>query len=129
MVIAWFVCLYFYDPSSQPFVPQGDDVMETVKPLPAWRGFWYLVSAHSSPPSPGVATLRSGRGALVAEEDGNVDPIEVTLYSGVVTFRDSKRPPVAFQGIRAISCIAVARRVLFGDVAFDFVARSMGSTR
>jgi predicted lipoprotein with Yx(FWY)xxD motif len=87
--------LYLFDPSSQPFIPQGENLMETVKPLPPWRGFWYLVSARSGAPSPGVATLRvealpSGQRALAAEEDGNVDPIEATLYSGVLTFSHSK---------------------------------------
>src|SRR5665213_1414507 len=56
--------LYLFDPTSQPFVPQGENLMETVEPLPPWRGFWYLVSAHSGAPSPGVATLHSGERTL-----------------------------------------------------------------
>jgi predicted lipoprotein with Yx(FWY)xxD motif len=87
--------LYLYDPSSQPFLPQGENVMETVKPLPPWRGFWYLVSTRTGALSPGVATLQvetlpNGQHALAAEEDPNVDPIEVTLYSGAVANGDSK---------------------------------------
>jgi predicted lipoprotein with Yx(FWY)xxD motif len=87
--------LYLFDPSSQPFVPQGENFMETVKPLPPWHGYWYLVSARSGAPSPGVATLRSetlpsGQHALAAQEDANVDPILVSLYSGGVTFGPSK---------------------------------------
>jgi len=87
--------LYLFDPSSQPFVSQGENLMETVEPLPPWRGFWYLVSAHSGAPSPGVATLQvetlpNGQRALAAQEDGKVDPIEVTLYSGELTLGDSK---------------------------------------
>lgn len=82
--------LYLFDPSSQPFTPQGENFMETVKPLPPWHGYWYLVSARNGAPSPGVATLDveslpNGRRALAAEEDGNVYPIEATLYSGTAT--------------------------------------------
>jgi predicted lipoprotein with Yx(FWY)xxD motif len=82
--------LYLFDPSSSPFVPQGENFMETVTPLPPWHGFWYLVSASSGAPSPGVATIEDetlpgGQGALAVEEDGNVDPIRVTLYSGATT--------------------------------------------
>ncbi len=78
--------LYLFDPSSSPFLPQGENFMETVTPLPPWHGFWYLVSARSGAPSPGVTTIESellpdGQRALAAEEDGNVDPIEVTLYT------------------------------------------------
>lgn len=87
--------LYLFDPSSQPFDPQGENFMETVKPLPPWHGYWYLVSAHSGAPSPGVATLQaealpSGERALAVEEDANVDPIKVTLYSGPNTIGASK---------------------------------------
>jgi predicted lipoprotein with Yx(FWY)xxD motif len=79
--------LYLFDPSSQPFTPQGENFMETVRPLPPWHGYWFLVSATSGAPSPGVATLAletlpDGRRALAAVEDGNVDPIKVTLYEG-----------------------------------------------
>jgi predicted lipoprotein with Yx(FWY)xxD motif len=79
--------LYLFDPSSQPFVPQGENFMETVKPLPPWHGYWYLVSARTGAASPGVATLHvetlpSGQHALAATEDANVEPIDVTLYSG-----------------------------------------------
>jgi predicted lipoprotein with Yx(FWY)xxD motif len=80
--------LYLFDPSSQPFTPQGENFMETVTPLPPWHGYWYLTSARTGAPSPGVATLEvetlaNGKHALAVVEDGNVDPIEVTLYSGV----------------------------------------------
>jgi predicted lipoprotein with Yx(FWY)xxD motif len=82
--------LYLFDPSSQPFTPQGENFMETVRPLPPWHGYWYLVSARSGAPSPGVATLEvetlpGGRRALATKEDGNVDPILVTLYAGFGT--------------------------------------------
>jgi predicted lipoprotein with Yx(FWY)xxD motif len=87
--------LYLFDSASQPFTPQGEGFMETVKPLPPWHGYWFLVSAHSGRPSPGVAVLRSetlanGEHALAAQEDTNVDPILVSLYSGIVTFDPSK---------------------------------------
>jgi predicted lipoprotein with Yx(FWY)xxD motif len=80
--------LYLFDPSSEPFVPQGENFMETVRPLPPWHGYWYLVSAKDGAPSPGTATLetetlRTGARALAVVEDGNVDPIKVTLYYGV----------------------------------------------
>jgi predicted lipoprotein with Yx(FWY)xxD motif len=79
--------LYLFDPSSQPFTPQGENFMETVKPLPPWHGYWYLVSANNGAPSPGVATIETetlpgGKRALAVREDGNVDPIKVTLYVG-----------------------------------------------
>jgi predicted lipoprotein with Yx(FWY)xxD motif len=82
--------LYLFDPSSQPFVPQGENFIETVKPLPPWRGYWYLVSARSGAASPGgasiqSATLPSGQHVLAAQEDANVDPIDVTLYSNQST--------------------------------------------
>jgi len=87
--------LYLFDPSSKPFDPQGENFMETVKPLPPWHGYWYLVSTRTGAPSPGVATLRpetlpDGQRALAAQEDGNVDPILVSLYSGMVTYGPSK---------------------------------------
>lgn len=79
--------LYLFDPSSQPFRPQGENFMETVSPLPPWHGYWYLVSARTGAPSPGVATIEeetlpNGVHALTVMEDGNVDPIKVTLYAG-----------------------------------------------
>jgi predicted lipoprotein with Yx(FWY)xxD motif len=78
--------LYLFDPSSKPFDPQGEDFMETVKPLPPWHGYWFLASARTGAPATGVATLEiatlpNGQHALATEVDGNVDPIEVTLYS------------------------------------------------
>lgn len=87
--------LYLFDPSSQPFAPQGENFMETVKPLPPWHGYWYLVSRSNGAPAPGVATLETetlpgGNSALAVEEDGNVDPIKVTIYSGVVAVGPSK---------------------------------------
>ncbi len=87
--------LYLFDPSSQPFVPQGEDFMETVKPLPPWHGYWYLVSALDGAPSPGVAVLTSetlpeGKQALAVEEDANVDPIKVALYVADATGGPSK---------------------------------------
>lgn len=87
--------LYLFDSSSEPFNPQGEGFMETVKPLPPWHGYWYLVSALSGAPSPGTAVLRSeslanGQHALATQEDTNVDPILVSLYSGMVTFGPSK---------------------------------------
>jgi predicted lipoprotein with Yx(FWY)xxD motif len=79
--------LYLFDPSSQPFAPQGENFIETVKPLPPWHGYWYLVSTSNGAPSPGVATIVSetlpgGKHVLAVEEDGNVDPIKVTAYFG-----------------------------------------------
>jgi predicted lipoprotein with Yx(FWY)xxD motif len=87
--------LYLFDPSSQPFTPQGENFMETVKPLPPWHGYWYLVSAHDGAPSPGVATLdveslSNGGRVLSAREDGNVYPIKVALYSGTATSGQSQ---------------------------------------
>src|ERR1700722_6460141 len=66
--------LYLFDPSSQPFAPQGENFIETVKPLPPWHGYWYLVSAMNGAPSPGVATIEretlpSGTRALAVEGD------------------------------------------------------------
>jgi predicted lipoprotein with Yx(FWY)xxD motif len=77
--------LYLFDPASRPFVPQGEDFMETVSPLPPWHGYWYLVSSRTGEDAPGVAvlsseTLPSGKSALAVEEDANVDPTFVTLY-------------------------------------------------
>jgi predicted lipoprotein with Yx(FWY)xxD motif len=87
--------LYLFDPSSQPFAPQGENFMETVKPLPPWHGYWYLASARTGAPSPGVATLRietlpNGHRALATQEDGNVDPILVSLYSNSAARGPSK---------------------------------------
>lgn len=87
--------LYLFDPSSTPFTPQGENFMETVKPLPPWHGYWYLVSARDGSPSPGVAdlestTLPSGERVLGVREDGNVDPVNVTLYTGHHSFGPSE---------------------------------------
>jgi predicted lipoprotein with Yx(FWY)xxD motif len=78
--------LYLFDPPSSPFAPQGENFMETVRPLPPWHGYWYLVSARTGAPAPGVATienetLSSGRHALAVDEDANVDRLAVTVYS------------------------------------------------
>jgi hypothetical protein len=86
--------LYLFDPSSQPFMPQGENFMETVKPLPPWHGYWYLVSARDGAPSPGVATLEAetlpmGQRALALEVDDNVDPIKATLYASASATSES----------------------------------------
>lgn len=87
--------LYLFDPSSQPFVPQGENFMETVKPLPPWHGYWYLVASRTGAPAPGVAALEveslpNGQRVLSVEEDPNVEPIRVSVYAGTVSFGDSK---------------------------------------
>jgi predicted lipoprotein with Yx(FWY)xxD motif len=87
--------LYLFDPSSQPFAPQGENFMETVKPLPPWHGYWYLVSATNGAPAPGVATLETetlsgGQRALALVEDGNADPIKVTVYFALPIIGPSK---------------------------------------
>jgi predicted lipoprotein with Yx(FWY)xxD motif len=78
--------LYLFDQPSTPFAPQGENFMETVRPLPPWHGYWYLVSSRTGQPAPGVATLVSevlsnGEQSLAIEEDANVDHLAVTVYS------------------------------------------------
>jgi predicted lipoprotein with Yx(FWY)xxD motif len=82
--------LYLFDQPSSPFVPQGENFMETVRPLPPWHGYWYLVSSLTGAPAPGVATiegevLSNGDHALAVEEDANVDHLAVTVYSATLT--------------------------------------------
>jgi predicted lipoprotein with Yx(FWY)xxD motif len=78
--------LYLFDSTSKPFAPQGENFMETVRPLPPWHGYWYLVSSRTGEPAPGVAiiedeTLANGAHALAVEEDANVEHLAVTVYS------------------------------------------------
>jgi predicted lipoprotein with Yx(FWY)xxD motif len=78
--------LYLFDQPSSPFAPQGENFIETVRPLPPWHGYWYLVSSRTGEPAPGVATieeetLSNGNHALAVEEDANVDHLAVTVYS------------------------------------------------
>lgn len=77
--------LYLFDPVSQPFDPQGEGYIETVKPLAPWHGYWFLVSSASGEPSPGTATietgtLKNGTKVLSVEVDENVSPIAATVY-------------------------------------------------
>ncbi|MGH9019561.1 MAG: hypothetical protein ACRDV0_00880 [Acidimicrobiales bacterium] len=77
--------LYLFDPSSQPFLPQGEDYMETVAPLAPWHGYWYLVAAATGNPVAGrvtvaAETLPDGRRAVGVVVDPNVDPIVVSAY-------------------------------------------------
>jgi predicted lipoprotein with Yx(FWY)xxD motif len=78
--------LYLFDQPSRPFAPQGENFIETVRPLPPWHGYWYLVSSRTGEPAPGVATiegevLSNGDHVLAVEEDANVDHLAVTVYS------------------------------------------------
>jgi predicted lipoprotein with Yx(FWY)xxD motif len=78
--------LYLFDQPSSPFAPQGENFMETVRPLPPWHGYWYLVSSHTGAPAPGVATIENetlpnGEHALAVDEDANVEHLAVTVYT------------------------------------------------
>jgi predicted lipoprotein with Yx(FWY)xxD motif len=77
--------LYLFDPVSEPFDPQGEGYIETVKPLAPWHGYWFLVSSANGEPSPGTATietgvLKNGKKVLAVEVDENVSPIAATVY-------------------------------------------------
>ena len=78
--------LYLFDTPSRPFVPQGERYMETVKPLPPWHGFWFLVSSQGGQPAPGAATIETetlpdGKTAVAVKMESNVRPMAVTVYS------------------------------------------------
>lgn len=78
--------LYLFDPSSVPFKPIGEDYLETVAPLAPWHGYWSLASAKNGTPDEGVATMEagtlpSGAHVLALEDDPNVNPVAVTVYS------------------------------------------------
>lgn len=77
--------LYLFDPLSQPFVPQGEGYMETVKPLAPWHGYWSLLSATGTD-APGRAmlvqgVLPGGSRVLSVVRDENVSPLDVTVYT------------------------------------------------
>ncbi len=77
--------LYLYDPPSEPFAPQGELYAETVAPMAPWHGYWYLVSATTGDPAPGVATLEvatlpNGEHVLGEEVDSNLSPVAEALY-------------------------------------------------
>jgi predicted lipoprotein with Yx(FWY)xxD motif len=77
--------LYLFDPVSQPFMPQGEGYIETVKPLAPWHGYWFLVST-SGEFAPTRATLDrgvlpNGSKVLSVVMDSNVSPLRVTLYA------------------------------------------------
>lgn len=78
--------LYLFDPVSKPFVPAGEDYVETVKPLAPWHGFWFLVAASDGAPAPGraqleVGVLKDGTRVLAALEDPNADSFAMTVYT------------------------------------------------
>lgn len=66
--------LYLFDPPSNPFVPLGENFLETVKPLPPWHGLWDLVST-SGEAAAGQATIETekvdGMTVVAAEEYTN----------------------------------------------------------
>ncbi len=77
--------LYLYDPPSAPFAPQGELYAETVAPMAPWHGYWYLVSAATGSPAPGVATLEvatlpNGAHVLGEEVDFNLSRVAEALY-------------------------------------------------
>jgi hypothetical protein len=91
--------LYLFDPWSDPFKPQGERYIETVKPLAPWHGLWYLVSSQSGQPAPGVATIEDetlpdGDTAVAVRVDPNVGPIAVSVYS---YSRDSPTTSVCYK--------------------------------
>jgi predicted lipoprotein with Yx(FWY)xxD motif len=78
--------LYLFDPWSDPFLPQGERYIETVKPLAPWHGIWYLVSSSDGQPAPGIATIENetlpdGHSAVAVQVDPNVGPIAVSVYA------------------------------------------------
>ncbi|HXW80218.1 MAG TPA: hypothetical protein VEJ84_12010 [Acidimicrobiales bacterium] len=78
--------LYLFDSASSPFNPVGEDYLETVPPLPPWRGTWYLVSAQGGEPAPGPATIETEvlpdkRIVLAVLEFPNLIQAAVTAYS------------------------------------------------
>jgi predicted lipoprotein with Yx(FWY)xxD motif len=78
--------LYLFDPSSAPFKPLGEDYLETVAPLAPWHGYWSLVSASNGLPDAGTATiesgtLSSGERVVAVQDDPNINPLAVTVYS------------------------------------------------
>jgi predicted lipoprotein with Yx(FWY)xxD motif len=78
--------LYLFDPASDPFNPAGEDLLETVLPLPPWHGIWYLVTSHGGS-APGPATIETealpdGKTALAAQEYPNGGGAHaITVYS------------------------------------------------
>jgi predicted lipoprotein with Yx(FWY)xxD motif len=78
--------LYLFDPSSAPFKPLGENYLESVAPLAPWHGYWTLVSASNGVPDTGAATVEvgtesSGEHVVAVEDDPNVNPIAVTVYT------------------------------------------------
>jgi predicted lipoprotein with Yx(FWY)xxD motif len=78
--------LYLFDPASQPFEPQGEGLIETIKPLAPWHGYWFLVSSSNGAPAPGVATIEAGAlpngtKVLAVDVDENVGPVAATVYA------------------------------------------------
>jgi predicted lipoprotein with Yx(FWY)xxD motif len=57
-----------------------------VTPLAPWHGYWTLVSASNGVPDTGAATVEvgtesSGEHVVAVEDDPNVNPIAVTVYT------------------------------------------------
>lgn len=78
--------LYLFDPSSAPFMPLGEDYLETVAPLAPWHGYWTLVSADTGDSDTGAALLEAGtthdgEHVLAVEGDPNINPLAVTVYA------------------------------------------------
>ncbi|MGH3731844.1 MAG: hypothetical protein ACRDVC_00445 [Acidimicrobiales bacterium] len=78
--------LYLFDPPLAPFRPLGEDYLETVSPLAPWHGYWSLVSSKYGASDPGVAaieagTLANGHRVVAVEQDPNINPLAVTVYS------------------------------------------------
>jgi predicted lipoprotein with Yx(FWY)xxD motif len=77
--------LYLFDPASEPFSPQGENLVETVHPLAPWHGYWSLISPAGTP-APGRTRLArgklpSGAAVLSVVMDENVMPFDETVYA------------------------------------------------
>jgi predicted lipoprotein with Yx(FWY)xxD motif len=126
--------LYLFDPPSFPFAPQGERYMETVKPLAPWHGYWFLVSATSGLPAPGVVTvevgtLPGGKRVVSVEEDPNVDPLAVSVYtfSGASSTSDACTDACAVTWIPVLTNATVRVGAGIAARSVGVVARSNGT--
>jgi predicted lipoprotein with Yx(FWY)xxD motif len=100
--------LYLFDNASRPFKPQGERYVETVKPLPPWHGFWFLVSSKAGQPAPGPATVETetlpdGKKAVAVEMESNVRAMAVTVYS----YSKDRPGASACKGVCAVKWVPV----------------------
>jgi predicted lipoprotein with Yx(FWY)xxD motif len=94
--------LYLFDMAPHQF--SGENFVETVRPLPPWHGYWYLVSAKDGKPATGPATVTTqtipnGPNVLAVDMFQGVGTTPIVVY----TYGKDKKDHSACTGTCALA--------------------------